>query len=219
MLVDLAGLAELLDHALIHHRDAVAHRQRLVLVVRDVDERGLQLELDALELELHLLAQLHVEGPERLVEQQRCRLVHERTSERDTLLLPSRELTGPALLQSPEPDDLEHLRDDRRPVALRHLLQFQPVLDVALDVHVREQRVVLEAHVHLALVRRHPDDVDPAQKDRALVGFLESGDHAHRRRLAAPRRAEQRDELALGDVERDAVDGVHVAEEVANPGC
>ena len=70
LLVDLLGRAELLDDAVVHDRDAVRHRERLLLVVRHVDERDPDLALDALELDLHLLAQLEVERAERLVEQQ-----------------------------------------------------------------------------------------------------------------------------------------------------
>jgi hypothetical protein len=52
---------------------AVAHRERLLLVVRDVDEGQPDLLLDLLELDLHRLAQLQVERAERLVEQQDLR--------------------------------------------------------------------------------------------------------------------------------------------------
>ena len=38
-LVDLARRADLLDRAVVHHDDAVGHRQRLFLVVRDHDRR------------------------------------------------------------------------------------------------------------------------------------------------------------------------------------
>ena len=62
-LVDVFGVADLLDLALRHHRDAVAHHERLFLVVRDVDERDADLALDAHQLELHLLAELEVEAP------------------------------------------------------------------------------------------------------------------------------------------------------------
>ena len=41
---------------------------------------------------------------------------------------------------------------------------------------------------------------------------LEAGDHAQRRGLAAARRAEQREELAVAIVEVDVVDGDDVAE-------
>ena len=38
-LVDLPGGAGLLDAPVGHHRDAIGHRERFLLVVRDVDER------------------------------------------------------------------------------------------------------------------------------------------------------------------------------------
>ena len=43
-------------------------------------------------------------------------------------------------------------------------------------------------------------------QDRAAADLLEPGDHAQQRRLAAARRADQDQELAVGDVEADAVD-------------
>ena len=63
--------------ALRHHRDAIAHDERFLLVVGDVDERDADLALDAHQLELHLLAELEVEGAERFVEQEHGRLVHQ----------------------------------------------------------------------------------------------------------------------------------------------
>ena len=51
----------------------------------------------------------------------------------------------------------------------------------------------------------------PPMSTRPLGHGLEPRDHAQRRRLAAARRAEQRDELALRDLERDVVDGGDVA--------
>ena len=77
--------------------------------MRDVDERDPDLVLDALELELHLLAELEVERAERLVEQQHARVVDERARERDALLLPARELARLAALAAREVDELEDL--------------------------------------------------------------------------------------------------------------
>ena len=91
-LVDLDRRPELLDAAVVDHHQAVAHRQRLLLVVGDEDERDADLALDPLELELHLLAQLEVERAERLVEQQHVRLVDDRAGERDALALSAGEL-------------------------------------------------------------------------------------------------------------------------------
>ena len=61
--------------------------------------------------------------------------------------------------------------------------------------------------------RRH---VDSAELDVALVGLLEAGDHAEGRRLARAGGPEQREELALGDVEVEPVDRDDVAVRAAN---
>ena len=87
MLVDLGRRPYLLDAALVEDRDAVGHRQRLLLVVRHVDERDPDLALDRLELDLHLLAELEVERAERLVEQEHLRAVDDRAREGDALTL------------------------------------------------------------------------------------------------------------------------------------
>ena len=74
VLVDVGGGPDLLDDAGVEDRDPVAHRQRLLLVVRHEDEGDADVALDRLELDLHLLAQLEVQGAERLVQQQHPRL-------------------------------------------------------------------------------------------------------------------------------------------------
>ena len=91
-LVDLGRGSELLDPAGVEDRQAIAHGERLLLVVRDVDERDPDLLLDRLELDLHLLAELEVQGSERLVEEQHAGPVDERARERDALALAAREL-------------------------------------------------------------------------------------------------------------------------------
>ncbi len=42
-LVDIPCAADLLDHAVIEHRDPVGHGQRLILVVRDIDDGDAEL--------------------------------------------------------------------------------------------------------------------------------------------------------------------------------
>src|SRR5262249_9894020 len=66
-LVDRRRRADLLDAALVEDGEAVAHRERLLLVVRHVDERDAEIALQRLEEDLHLLTQLQVEGAERFV--------------------------------------------------------------------------------------------------------------------------------------------------------
>ena len=166
MLVHLGRSADLLDPALVEHREAVAHRQRLLLVVRDVDEGDPELLLDPLQLDLQLLAQLQVERAERLVEQERLRPVHDRARERDALALAAGELRRLAAAVALEPDERERLAGAPPPLGARHLLHAEPVLDVLLHGHVREERVVLEDRVDVAGVRRQLRDVLAAELDR-----------------------------------------------------
>src|SRR5262249_43757730 len=188
-LVDLARAADLLDAAPVHHGDPVRHRERLVLVVGDVDERRPELRLDALELELHLLAELDVECSERLVEEERSRSVDKRAGERDALLLAARELPWPALLEALELPDLEDLEHSASVLAPRDLLHLETERDVVVDRHVREEGVLLEHHVDRAAVREHRSDVLPLKDDHARVRGLEAGDHPERRGLPATARA------------------------------
>src|SRR5207237_973663 len=52
-------------------------------------------------------------------------------------------------------------------LGLRDPLDLEPVPDVVLDAHVREERVVLEDGVDVALERREPADVLAAEQDGA----------------------------------------------------
>ena len=63
---------DLLEPALLEHGDAVAHRHRLDLVVRDVDRGHAEVRLDPGDLGPHLDAQLRVEVRQRLVHEERA---------------------------------------------------------------------------------------------------------------------------------------------------
>ncbi len=62
--------ADLLEQAVAHDRDAVAHRHRLDLVVGDVDGRRAEALVQPRDLGAGLHAQLGVEVRERLVHQE-----------------------------------------------------------------------------------------------------------------------------------------------------
>src|SRR5690606_37172381 len=86
---------------------------------------------------------------------------------------------------------------------------LQPERHVLAHGEVREERVVLEHEPDAAPLRRHGDAVAderlPVERDGPAVGRLEAGDAAERRRLPAPARAEERERLALHDLEREAI--------------
>jgi hypothetical protein len=87
---------------------------------------------------------------------------------------------------------------------------WQPALaqrkaHVVAHVHVRIERVVLEHHGDVAVLRHHVIH-DPVTDGYLAVGdIFKAGDHAQQGRLAAARWPHQRHELAVCDVERDAV--------------
>jgi hypothetical protein len=107
VVVDVDRAADLLDHAEVHHDHAVGERHRLDLVVGDEDAGGLQLPVQLLDLEAHLHAQLGVEVGERLVEQERGGLAHDRAPHGHALALPAGER---ARLPVEEAAQLEDLR-------------------------------------------------------------------------------------------------------------
>ena len=92
----------------------------------DEDEGDADLALDALELELHRLAQLEVERGQRLVEQQRTRPVDQCPRQRDALLLAAGQFPRTAVGLALELDQFEHLVDPRADLCLGDDLRRSP---------------------------------------------------------------------------------------------
>ena len=205
--VEGLGGIDLLDPPLVHDRDPVREQERLVLVVRDEQERDPDALLQVLELDLHLVAKLRVERRHRLVEQQELRLEHERARERHALLLAAGQLGDGAPGEAFEAHEPERLRDLAFDLGCGQPAHLQPEGDVARDVPVREERVVLEDGVDRALVRRDGRSVPPRDRERAGVRPLEARHEPQQRRLAAARGPEQRDELARRHLQCDVADG------------
>jgi hypothetical protein len=85
-------------------------------------------------------------------------------------------------------------------------LQLQAERDVLEHAHVRVERVVLEHHGDVAVLRRHVVHDVATDRDLAAGDFLQPRDHAQRGRLAAARRADQHDEFLVGHFQ---VDNMH----------
>ena len=73
---------------------------------------------------------------------------------------------------------------------------------------MRIQRVRLEHHRDVAILRLEVVDDPVADLQLTAGDRLEAGDHPQRRRLAAARRPDEDEELAVGDVERQDRDGL-----------
>ena len=215
-LVELARGRDLLEPAGIHHADPARHRHRLFLVVGDDDEGHAEAALQLHQFELRAFAQLLVERGQRLVEQQHLRPPRQRARQRHALPLAAGQLIGLALLQPVELDQRHHLGDAGVDLRARHAGALQAERDVVAHGEMRKQRVVLEHHVDRPLVRRHLRDVLAVEQDAALIRRLEAGQHAQQRGLAAAARAQQREELAGADVERQAIHRAKAAESLGH---
>ncbi len=195
--VDLARRADLLDVAAVHHDDAIGHRERLLLVVRDVDERDADLLLDPLQLDLQLLAHLEVERAERLVEEQDARVHHERTCERDALLLAARELARLPLPRGPRAERATSISVARARRSVRPRPRcFSPYATLSSTVRCGKSAYDWNTVLTSRLYGGTRETSCAADPHLALVGPLEPGDEPQRRRLPAAGRTEQREELA-----------------------
>ena len=80
------------------------------------------------------------------------------------------------------------------------------------DRHVRVERVGLEHHRDAALDRGGTSFTSrPSMKSSPRGDLLQPGDHPQQRGLAAAGRADEDDELAVGDVEVEFADDLQVA--------
>ena len=117
-LVNLLRRADLLNATVGHDDDAVGERERLALVVGDV-ERGLaQSPLQLAQLPAHGETELEVEVRQRLIEQQDARLEHDAARNRDALLLAAGKLARITGCQIGQAHQLE--RVDPPVAATRH---------------------------------------------------------------------------------------------------
>ncbi len=168
------------------------------------------------ELELRLLAQLLVERRQRLIQQQHLGATDEGARQRHALALAAGELVRAALPERAELHHVERLLDALLLDRLVERQTAQAVADVVLHRHVRKQRVRLEHHVDGPLVRRHRAHFGPVDADAAAARVCEARQHPQQRRLAATGCPDEREHLALVDIQRDVVDRGMSAESLAD---
>ena len=171
--------------------------------------------VDRLELCAHLEAELRVQVRERFVEQEDDRLANERTTHRHALALTTGELARTAVHEISEAEQAGDVIDAALDLRFRGLALAQPEREVLLHRHVRVQRVVLEHHRDVAVLRRHVVDHAIADADRSRADLLDPGHQPERGGLPTARRPYENEELPVGDVqreplERDHCSGIHL---------
>ena len=204
------------DHlAVVHDRDPVAQAVGLEHVVRRQQERRPQLpQLDDPLPEEQ--PRLRVEPRRRLVEHEQLRLVHQRPGDHQPLGHPARVLVDLVGLPPAQAEPVEQLERPLAPVPPRRA----EVGSVEGQVLERRQRPVEVAHLRddgdpLLDGHRVLADVDPIDEDSTRRRLDPRRHRPDRRRLSRPVRPEQAEDLAPGDYEVDAADGLRPVGRVA----
>ena len=159
---------------------------------------------------------LAVEVAGRLVGPDDRRVVDQRPRDRDALALAARELVREVVGAAREVDEAERLERPLAGLSLRAARDQERQLDVLDGAQHGHQVVELEDEAHAqrpvvgALLVGHGGERRPLDEDVAGVDGVEAGEAVEERRLAAAARAHDRDHLAAGDREADAVEGVHL---------
>ena len=205
-LIHLGGRAHLAQTPLVQHGDALPHRHRLALIVRDVHHGGAEGAVQSHELGAELDAQIGVEIRQRFVQEEHRRLAHHRAGQCGALPLAARQLIGPPLEQLADSEPRRDTGDSGVDVRAGRAAHLQRKADVLSDGEVWVQRVVLEYHRHVAIGGRYPSHHTLVDEDVARGGMLETRDAAERCRLAAARRAEQHEQLPVQHLEREVAE-------------
>ena len=202
---------DLLDEAVLHNDDAGAHGHGLGLVMGNIDEGRLQALMQLGDLGAHLHAELRVQVGERFVHQEDLRIADDRAAQRDALTLAAGERLRLAVEELLDAQNLRGLANELIDLVLRLLAQLQAEGHVVIDGHVRIERVVLENHRDIAILRRHVVHQTIADVQFAFRNLFKTRDHTERRGLAAARRTDQNDELLVLDIQAEVGNSGHVA--------
>ncbi len=170
------------------------------------------IDVQALDLGALCLAEVGIQRAERLVHQERRWPPDQRPRQRDALLVAALSAPGRASRMCL---DLEQARDLGDPLVHRFLrltLGLERKGDIVPGRHVRVEREELEHEGDVALAGVRPGHVAPVEQDRAAGGRFQPGDHAQGGRLAAARRPQQDDELAIVNGQVHRLDGVDLTE-------
>lgn len=229
---ELLERADLLDHGVVHHDDAVGERHCLFLIVGDIDRWCATGRIvDVADAGAKHDAQPVIEMGQRFVEQKDMRFADQRPRQADALALAAGEVSGFPLQELRQLEllrDIAHTPIDFRP---RNLPVTEREGEVLVHRERRIEGIGLEGERDVPLPRRAFVDAMPVDQDVPLGDRLEPGNHAHRRTLAAAGRTEEREELAIVGSEVDIVDGDHRAvalgdvaqfkraHHLASPGC
>ena len=146
---------------------------------------------------------LRIDAGKGFVHQQHRRIVGERANHADALLHAAGQFVGIAVGRMREPGQRQIFAGNLVALGLRHAAHLRTEPDIVEHGFPGEQGKRLEYDTAL---RAGPNDRLTVEQDLAAGIGNEAGDHVEDRGLAAAGRADDGNELALLDVQRDVMD-------------
>ena len=126
-------------------------------------------------------------------------------------------MPGLAIREAFHADGGEHFSHARALFCLAYTTRHQAIGDILSHRHMRKQRVILKDNADFAQIGRQI--IHGTVANHHLAGCLtnEARDDTQQRRLAAARRAKQRDQLAGFHFQRHIINGTRIAIAVNDP--
>ena len=187
--------------------DTVGEELRLLQIMGDQHDRDSNVAAKLRQLPAQAPAGQLIDGGERLVEEQYCRITGEGPSHRDALALPAGELGRAAFLEALHVDEGE--QGPGAGTALRGRAMSHRHRNILHCAQVGKEREVLEYQPDLAVLDAHVNlsvRVEPGRAgagDGATFGSIEPGDAAQHRGLAAAGWADECEQLRIAALELD----------------
>ncbi len=179
------------DPALAQHHGRRRERQRLVRVGGGPEHDAARAGEHGLQVGAQLLAQLEVQVGQGLVEQQQVHGAGQGAGDGGALLLPARQLGGPAPQQLGQAHELGHLAHPAvDAVAAEARVEAERGGDVLVDGQRRVIDELLIDEGDRSFPHRYSGDVFSVDRHPACLRGQQSGGDAHQRRLSRHHRAD-----------------------------
>ncbi|OQB36176.1 MAG: hypothetical protein BWY06_02899 [Candidatus Latescibacteria bacterium ADurb.Bin168] len=180
---------------MLHDADSIAQREGFRTVVGNVDRRDPESSLKCAKLLAGFFTEPRVEIGKRFVQQQHGRLDHQRSSDRDALLLSPGEVSYGTPFHRCQLHKLQRVPNAATAFLFRNSASQKAELDVLVHSHVREERITLEYHPDIALFRALSGDVFLSEKHVAVLRLDEPGKKTQSGCFSAPGRPQKTEQL------------------------
>ena len=194
------------DASLFDHDDSVGHKCGLLYIVRNKKGGKRIFQTDALDLQLKLHLGGVIQRPERLVHQEKLRLIGQHHSDLEAFLHAAGQLLGIEVGKAVQLHQLQILLHQRRPVLLGHTAKLQREVQIVLHTLPAEHRLCLK---HDAALSGGPLDLAAIELTRAGRRLDQSRNNVHQCCLAAAAPANDGHQLTVLNGQVDVVQRPH----------